>query len=151
MSADRPMPPAPARRTPEKPAGLPPWRRLRRTADFTRTERQGKRAQGAFLIVIAKPGRGRVGFTVSKKVGNAVCRNHVKRRLRDIARRHKERWLKQDLVVVARPESAWKELDELEADLLQTLEKLEKLEKLENSLRIDDNRGSHGKAKPPRS
>jgi ribonuclease P protein component len=110
---------------PEKPNGLPPQRRLLRSADFSRVERQGQRAQGALLVVIGRQGRGRVGFTVSKKVGNAVERNHVKRRLRDIARRHKERWAGRDVVIIAKPEAAGRSLAELEADLLAVFAKLD--------------------------
>lgn len=113
------------RRPPEAPQGLPPQRRLSRSGDFTRVERQGQRAQGRFLVIVARPGRGRVGFTVSRKVGNAVVRNAVKRRLRDVARRHKDRWLHRDLVVIARPDAAGREHAELEADWLAAMGKLD--------------------------
>jgi ribonuclease P protein component len=121
----------------EKPEGLPRQRRLRRTAEFGRVERQGQRAHGAYVTLIARPGRGRVGFTVSKKVGNAVVRNRVKRRLRDVARRHKQLWAKHDLVVVARPEAAGQDLSVLEADVLSVMKKLEE-------------RRNDGKPRPPR-
>lgn len=142
---------APPRPTPppgEKPHGLPPPRRLRRTGDFTRTERQGRRVQGAYVVVVMRPGRGRVGFTVSKKVGNAVARNFVKRRLRDIARRHKELWARKDLVVIARPDAAGRELAALESDWLAAMKKLE-----ETPLRRDDKpndgRGGTGRRSGP--
>jgi len=105
--------------------GLPRRRRLLRSGDFARVERQGVRASGSFVVVIARPGRGRVGFTVSKKVGNAVARNFVKRRLRDILRRHKDFWITRDLVVVARPESAGKDHSLLETDVLSVLARLD--------------------------
>jgi ribonuclease P protein component len=104
---------------------FPRARRLRRTADFARVERQGRRAHGAFVTAITRRGGGRVGFTVSKKVGNAVVRNAVKRRLRDIARRHKELFLSRDLILVAKPEAAGKALADLERDVLQTIAKLD--------------------------
>lgn len=99
-----------ARTKPELPAGLPPQRRVLRSADFSRIERQGKRASGQLLVLIARDRRdgrpGRVGFTVSRKVGNAVVRNRVRRRLRDIIRRRKH-WLDaRDLVVIVKPEAA---------------------------------------------
>jgi ribonuclease P protein component len=101
--------------------------RLRRSGDFTRVERQGVRASGRFVVVVAKKSGkvGRVGFTVSKKVGNAVARNFVKRRLREIARTHKALWQGRDLVIIAKPEAAFQELRALEADLLAALKKLE--------------------------
>lgn len=95
------------------------------------------RAHGNFVTLVGRAGgRGRVGFTVSKKVGNAVMRNFVKRRLRDIARRHKALWSGRDLIIIAKPEAAGRTLQELEADVLATLAKL------------DVTRGTHGK--PPR-
>lgn len=124
----------------EKPNGLPRSRRVLRSNDFTRLERQGVRAHGAFVTIVGRAGgKGRVGFTVSKKVGNAVVRNYVKRRLRDVARRHKDKWQGRDIILIAKPEAAGKTLSELEADVLATLTKL------------DVTRGAHGKPpRPPR-
>ncbi len=97
-----------------------------RSNDFTRLERQGVRAHGAFVTIVGRAGgKGRVGFTVSKKVGNAVMRNFVKRRLRDILRRHKQAWSNRDLIVIAKPEAAGRDLAMLEADVLAALVKLE--------------------------
>ena len=106
---------------------LPRDVRLRRTADFARVERQGRRSAGAFVIAVARqnPRGGRVGFTVSKKVGNAVVRNAVKRRLRDIARRNKLAWRGRDVVLIAKPEAAGQDVRALEADVLSALRKLD--------------------------
>jgi len=70
-------------------------RRLLRRADFLRVAktRQKYAAPGLVLQVGRQPENGgnrseatvRVGFTVSKKVGNAVERNRVRRRLRAVA------------------------------------------------------------------
>jgi len=52
----------------------------------------------------------RLGLTVSRKVGNAVARNHVKRRVREWFRVEREALPKDvDLVVIAKPGAA--ELD----------------------------------------
>lgn len=56
--------------------------------DFRRTTRRGARAGRPTLVVHAgrSPGPSvRVGFVVSKQVGNAVTRNRVRRRLRHLA------------------------------------------------------------------
>jgi ribonuclease P protein component len=107
-----------------KPEGFPRERRLLRSSDFARVERQGRRAAGAFVVVVSRPGRGRVGLAVSKKVGNAVVRNSVKRRLREILRRHKELFEGKDLVLIAQPAAAGQSLALLEADVRAALERL---------------------------
>ena len=65
--------------------------RLRKRADFLAAAKGGKAPAAAFVLQArrrADDGPARVGFTVSKKVGNAVERNRVRRRLREIVRRH---------------------------------------------------------------
>ena len=69
----------------------------------------------------------RVGFTCSKKVGNAVARNRAKRRLRALAQsvlpnKAKEGW---DYVLIGRAEhTAKRPFEKMEADLHRALEKL---------------------------
>lgn len=69
---------------------LPRARRLRRSVDFTETFRRGARAGTPSVVVHVAvaaenpSGASRVGFVVSKAVGNAVIRNRVKRRLRHL-------------------------------------------------------------------
>lgn len=70
---------------------LPPAARLRRRADFAATTRGGRRAgRGALVVHLAAPAGSvatpRVGFAVSRAVGNAVVRNTVRRRLRHLVR-----------------------------------------------------------------
>jgi ribonuclease P protein component len=63
--------------------------RLRRRADFRAAARGMRAAAGAFVVQArqrAEAGPIRVGFTVSRQVGNAVERNRVRRRLRDVVR-----------------------------------------------------------------
>jgi ribonuclease P protein component len=63
--------------------------RLRQRADFLAAASGIKSAAAAFVLQARKrtdDGPARVGFTVSKKVGNAVERNRVRRRLREIVR-----------------------------------------------------------------
>ena len=60
----------------------------------------------AFMVLYARKNRtqqNRVGLTVGKKIGHAVVRNRVRRRLREVYRLNEERFLPgYDIVVVAR-------------------------------------------------
>ncbi len=64
--------------------------RLKRRADFLRVASRGRKAamSGLVLQALARPDGGvaRLGFTVTKKVGNAVVRNRTRRRLKEAAR-----------------------------------------------------------------
>ncbi len=59
-----------------------------------------------YLVLYAKPNRtatNRVGITAGKKLGHAVVRNRVRRRLREIYRLNEDRFVPGwDIVVVAR-------------------------------------------------
>ena len=83
---------------------LPQQSRMRRTEDFRRVLRTGRRAGGSMLaghLLLAGPSPGlagsdgavrsgdpaKVGLVVSRAVGSAVVRNRVKRRLRELMRR----------------------------------------------------------------
>ena len=71
------------------PAGLLRLETLKARADFLRAARARRVVTPAFVLQFRPRGEGdgvRVGFTCSKKVGNAVARNRAKRRLREIAR-----------------------------------------------------------------
>jgi ribonuclease P protein component len=84
--------------------------RLSRSAEFERVYRQGRSTANRHLVLYAFPNpsaeRPRLGLSVSRKVGGAVERNHVKRLLREaFARSEAELSPGQDLVVVARPQA----------------------------------------------
>ena len=82
---------------------------LKIRADFLRAAQAKRHGAGSFLLQARRRGDTsagiRVGFTASKKIGNAVLRNRAKRRLREIARmvlpaQGVAGW---DYVLVARP------------------------------------------------
>mgnify|MGYP001092730037 FL=1 len=68
----------------------PAPQRLTRRAEFLRVAAKGKRApvHGLVLQALARDDAmpARLGFTVTKKVGNAVIRNRTRRRLKEAAR-----------------------------------------------------------------
>jgi ribonuclease P protein component len=59
-----------------------------------------------FLLFSLGDGRGRVGITVSKKVGNAVTRNRIKRLVREFVRRNEFVPVECDVVVIAKRSAA---------------------------------------------
>ena len=111
---------------------LPREHRLTNAADFRRASRNGRRAGSRTLVLhlwvpesgsAASPEEpARVGFVVSKAVGNAVVRNRVKRRLRHLIREQLVRLpVSGVLVVRALPSSADASFECLSHDLLHTL------------------------------
>ena len=102
--------------------------RLRDSESFRVAVRRGRRSGSRTLVVhLFTPGVEdagdtsspvRVGFVVSKAVGNAATRNRVKRRLRHLAREHVSSLPGSAVLVVrALPESAAATYAELGADL----------------------------------
>jgi ribonuclease P protein component len=69
---------------------IPVPQRLKCRAEFLRAASKGRKAAVHGLVLQALPrddaGAARIGFTVTKKVGNAVVRNRTRRRLKEAAR-----------------------------------------------------------------
>jgi ribonuclease P protein component len=86
-------------------------RHLTRASEYERVKRDGLARRGRLLtlsaIAIENSGLSRVGFITSRRLGNAVIRNRVRRRLREIVRRHQHD-LRQDfwIVLIARRDAA---------------------------------------------
>ena len=110
----------------------PPLARLKRRRDFLRVAAKGRKAarDGLVLQGAATPtdaaGPARVGFTVSRKVGNAVARNRARRRLRAVAelilRRHATPG--HDYVLIGRKATLDRGFDALCRDCEQALQRL---------------------------
>ncbi len=90
---------------------------------FRRLYAKGKNQVTPHLALYARKNGGmtsRLGITVSTKLGHAVVRNRVRRRLREIYRIHESQFLPgYDLVVVARMRSVYAKYDELERSFLK--------------------------------
>ncbi|MGH7859532.1 MAG: ribonuclease P protein component [Candidatus Binatia bacterium] len=73
---------------------LPKQLRIRGRGDFLALQRHGKPRHTPHFVVLSAirraGGPSRVGITVSRKVGNAVARNRVKRRVREFFRLHRD-------------------------------------------------------------
>ena len=80
--------------------------RLRKASDFLLVQTDPKRLYSKnFLLLVKKSSRlSRLGLTVSKKVDRrAVVRNKIKRRLREIFRRERSKFIENfDIIVIAR-------------------------------------------------
>lgn len=110
---------------------LPPAARLTRSQDFGLVVRRGRRAGRPRLVVhvltsdVPTLDSSKVGFVVSKAVGNSVVRHRVYRRLRHIVRPCLADMPPGTLVVVrALPPAAEASSSELAADFSSGLRKL---------------------------
>jgi len=114
---------------PVPPASRRPLGRLKRRPDFLRVAAANRKAAMPGVLLQAAPqppGTAeplRLGFTASKKVGNAVVRNRARRRLREAARQvlPVEARSGLDLVLVARRDTATRPFAQLLADLSRAL------------------------------
>jgi len=85
-------------------AGLRRTQHLRGQGAFGRLLRRGRRAEGEFFRLIAGPGDGarpRLGLTLSRRLGPAVARNRIRRRVRELFRL----WPPAGLDVVVQPKA----------------------------------------------
>lgn len=100
---------------------------MKRNHEFQRLYRRGKSAVSPCLAVYCRrnrEGENHLGFTVGKKVGGAVTRNKVRRRLREIYRLNEMRVQSgYDIVIVARTKAAFTSYQKLERSFLQLLDK----------------------------
>jgi len=99
--------------------------RLKRRADFQGAARGQRARMDAFALqanrrAAAPDGLGaRVGFTVTKKLGGAVARNRIRRRLKEALRLSTDLETRpdHDYVVMAQREALGRRFDLLQADL----------------------------------
>ena len=101
---------------------------LKKNSDFRRLYAKGKSAATPYLVVYCRKNRldrSRAGYTVSTKLGHAVVRNRVRRRLREIVRLNAASVKPgYDLVLVARSRAVTAEYKQLERAYLTACQKL---------------------------
>jgi ribonuclease P protein component len=104
---------------------FPPHRRIRARADFLRLQRGSRGAKTPHFVVIAERGPGpdrRLGVTVSRKIGDAVRRNRVKRLVREFFRKNRsELQPALDLLVIARAGAETLSFKDVESELARAL------------------------------
>ncbi len=97
--------------------------RLRKREEFSALLRRGKTFRHPLLTLKALPNRlvfSRAGFLISRKVGTAVVRNAVRRRLREVLRLAPlaEEW---DILIIASPEAGAADFQELKGAVREVL------------------------------
>jgi ribonuclease P protein component len=103
---------------------FPKTRRLTRASEYERVKRDGVMRRGKLLMLNVAPmensGQWRVGFVTSRRVGGAVVRNRIRRRLREIVRQY-QRALRGGfwMVLVARRDAANASYQQLEHEWLR--------------------------------
>jgi ribonuclease P protein component len=104
---------------------MQPERRLRKSREFAAVWREGRSRSDGRLVAIARRGESttRFGFSVSKRLGKAVTRNKIKRRLKAAAASAnvEEGW---DVVVIARQGAAPASFWELRRSMKRLLKRL---------------------------
>lgn len=132
---------------------------LRNRPDFLRAAQARRHGTAGFLLQARRRGADetaekpvRVGYTCSKKIGNAVARNRAKRRLREVARKvmpglARSGW---DYVLVARPGATIaRDFTGLLADLTEALERIHDAPPRPRTAPPGRGRGSQPSAKAP--
>jgi len=103
--------------------------RLRKRAEYLAVRAGEKRRGRLFLLEVrnrADGGEPRLGITVTKKSGNAVTRNRIRRRLREAVRTGARDDMADgsDYVIVGRPDILHVAFDELQAELKRRLRRM---------------------------
>ena len=102
---------------------------IKNNYEFRRLYATGKSGATGLLALYCKRNRkglSQLGITVGTKVGKAVRRNKIRRRLREIYRQHEHEIRRGfDIIVAARVRSREASYQQLEADFLRLLDKLD--------------------------
>lgn len=116
--------------------------RLRRSGDFRRVFRDGRRADSKSFGLVMRVNTGdldRVGLAASRRVGGAVQRNRAKRLLRELFRLHKP-GMGVDLVLLPKAGLCQESLAALQHEWQQVLRRLRRRTS-----------GAHGEGRTPAS
>lgn len=106
--------------------------RIKRNSDFQAIYKNGKSVANRQFVVYTYKNRDlkhfRLGISVSKKLGNAVTRNRIKRAIRENFKVHKQNIIAKDIIVIARQPA--KDMNTLE--IQSSLEHVLKIAKVFN-------------------
>lgn len=103
--------------------------RILKSSEFHLLSKSGKRAKNKHFTVVYSQGlfgTTRLGLTVSKKAGNSVRRNKIKRRIREYFRISKSSFKnKWDMNIIAKPEAGCLTAEFFIASLKEIFNKIE--------------------------
>lgn len=103
--------------------------RLKRNKEFSYIYRKGGKTKGRYVSIYAIKGSRemKIGFSLSKKVGNAVIRNLYKRRLHEIFKDLLPTMKVSKYIVVASPSIREASFQDLKADVLAAVRRMNSL------------------------
>ncbi len=103
---------------------------LKKNSDFKSVYSKGVSVANRYLVLYKLPSKGlerRFGFSISKKVGKAVCRNRLRRILKEICRLNLARFSERcDYVFIVRQAAADQNYHQMEKQVWHVLGKLNK-------------------------
>ena len=108
--------------------------RLRKSSDFSAVWSEGRSRVDRLFVLKVRPNDlevTRFGFSVSKRIGNAVARNRVKRRLRETARAASVE-AGFDIMIIARKGADEADFARIERSIQKLLRRARVLRKAEN-------------------
>ncbi len=123
---------------------FPRTARLTKRREFQEVYKTGLRVPGTLATIFVRPGatdEARLGITATRRVGNAVVRNRLRRIVRESFRRHRHRMKAWDLVVNVSPRARGRPFRAVDAELARLLRRAEKqLEGAADQRRPDEKR-----------
>ena len=102
--------------------------RLTKSKDYKQLQEEGRIYHTSHFVVLVKSGLkvSRLGLTVSRRVGNAVCRNRLKRWIRELFRQHYMQFSQTvDVVVIAKRQAGLLSHAQVDRELLKMFACLE--------------------------
>jgi len=100
--------------------------RLRKSSEFKQAFAHGQKLVDRRFVLLATKhdDTARFGLVISKKVGNAVVRNRIRRRIREYFRLHAEAMPPYNIVIIARHQASQAVTHEIWAELENLLQRL---------------------------